>query len=256
MPSFSSLWINCDNQSDMPPTKTPHALRGTIKGSSSQQVVSFTIRASPMPKVILDFILENLEVWKILQHNREVQQGNAPEKDEQLENYGDVVRIPTVTPEHFWDTFSEKCKEAGGEWVNVADKTWAFGPQRAGACLLVDSRSLKPYTSSVSLFSASFSVLNHVDRLQHRLQRTTAGNDSAECDKINRDFDNHIETGFQLATFQGPLCAEPMEGIVYFVEQVDIDRDALGKEIGELAQHYYFHDMLIVLPQSKINNPK
>ncbi len=240
----------------MAPTKTPNAPRGTIKGSSSQQVVSFTIRASPMPKPILEFILENLEVWRVLQHSREVKQGNAPEKDEQVENYGDVVRRPTVTPEHFWDTFAEKCKEAGGEWVNVADKTWAFGPQKAGACLLVDSRSLKPYTSSVSLFSRSFCALNHVGRLWHRLQRTTTENDSAESDKISRDFDNHIETGFQLATFQGPLCAEPVEGMAYFVEQVDIDRDALEKEIGKFAQRYYFDEMLIVLRQSKISCPK
>lgn len=154
--SSSALQSSSDNQSDMAPTKTPNAPRGTIKGTSSQQVVSFTIRASPMPKPILDFILENLEVWKILQHNREIQQGNASEKDEQVENYGDVVRKPTVTPEHFWDIFSEKCKEAGGEWVNVADKTWAFGPQKAGACLLVDSRSPKPYASSVFFYFPLF----------------------------------------------------------------------------------------------------
>lgn len=51
-------------------------------------------------------------------------------------------------------------------------------------------------------------------------------------DRIIRDFDNHIETGFQLATFQGPLCAEPVEGLAYFVEQVEIDRDTLAKEMG------------------------
>jgi ribosome assembly protein 1 len=52
-------------------------------------------------------------------------------------------------------------------------------------------------------------------------------------DKTRHDFDNHIETGFQFATFQGPLCAEPVEGMAYFVEQVDIDEAALEKEIGE-----------------------
>lgn len=47
------------------------------------------------------------------------------------------------------------------------------------------------------------------------------------------DFTSHIETGFQLATFQGPLCAEPVEGIAYFVEDVQVDAGSLEKEIGE-----------------------
>jgi len=53
-----------------------------------------------------------------------------------------------------------------------------------------------------------------------------------ETEKIVRDFDNHVETGFQLATFQGPLCAEPMEGMAYFVEDVEIDYESLSREIG------------------------
>lgn len=46
------------------------------------------------------------------------------------------------------------------------------------------------------------------------------------------DFTGHIETGFQLATFQGPLCAEPVEGVAYFVEEVRVDVESLEKEIG------------------------
>lgn len=46
------------------------------------------------------------------------------------------------------------------------------------------------------------------------------------------DFTGHIETGFQLATFQGPLCAEPVEGVAYFVEDVQVDVEGLEKEIG------------------------
>ena len=48
-----------------------------------------------------------------------------------------------------------------------------------------------------------------------------------------RDFDVHLETGFQLATFQGPLCAEPMEGLAYFVESLDVDREGIEREQGE-----------------------
>lgn len=49
--------------------------------------------------------------------------------------------------------------------------------------------------------------------------------DSAEQkdnDRLLRDFDDSIESGFQIATFQGPLCAEPMVGMAFLVESVDI----------------------------------
>lgn len=47
------------------------------------------------------------------------------------------------------------------------------------------------------------------------------------------DFTGHIETGFQLGTFQGPLCAEPVEGVAYFVEDIHVDAEGLEKETGK-----------------------
>ena len=72
---------------------------------------------------------------------------------------------------------------------------------------------------------------NH--RLKHRLERTKVEGPTAEIDRPIRDFDNHVETGFQLATFQGPLCAEPVVGMAYFVEEVDIDIKSLENETGK-----------------------
>jgi ribosome assembly protein 1 len=69
--------------------------------------------------------------------------------------------------------------------------------------------------------------------LKRRLERIKLDETDNETEKVIRDFDNHIETGFQLATFQGPLCAEPVEGMAFFLESVDIDRESLGKEIGQ-----------------------
>ena len=131
---------------DMALTKTPNARRGTIQSTSSQQVVSFTVRAAPVPTSILEFILDNLATWKSLQHDREIQQGHSVDEEE-VDNYGELIRKPTVSPEQFWDVFAQKCREVGGEWADVADKTWGFGPQKAGGCLLIDARSPKPYAS-------------------------------------------------------------------------------------------------------------
>ena len=70
-------------------------------------------------------------------------------------------------------------------------------------------------------------------RLKRFLERgKTEAEAENETEKIVRDFDNHVETGFQLATFQGPLCAEPVEGMAYFVQDVEIDYESLSREIG------------------------
>jgi ribosome assembly protein 1 len=51
------------------------------------------------------------------------------------------------------------------------------------------------------------------------------------------DLVSNIETGFQFATFQGPLCAEPVEGLAYFVDSIEYDSAQLEGENGELNYH-------------------
>jgi len=69
-----------------------------------------------------------------------------------------------------------------------------------------------------------------INRLKRRLEKNKPVEDA---ENGVSDFDNHVETGFQLATFQGPLCAEPVEGMAYFVENVEINRESLAKEIEQ-----------------------
>jgi ribosome assembly protein 1 len=127
----------------MAPPKTPNAPRGTIHGASSQNIVTFTIRASPLPRVILDFVLQNLTVLKTLQQKGGADDAEAEMDDEDGSNLidGNIVRKPNVKPEQFWDALGDKCREAGGEWADIAECIWAFGPQNAGGCILVDSRN-------------------------------------------------------------------------------------------------------------------
>ena len=68
-------------------------------------------------------------------------------------------------------------------------------------------------------------------RLRKRVDRVKETESSdQQRDQVARDFDGDIETGFQIATLHGPLCAEPMEGMAFFVERVDIDRESIKKE--------------------------
>ncbi|KII86678.1 hypothetical protein PLICRDRAFT_264227 [Plicaturopsis crispa FD-325 SS-3] len=199
---------------DMAAPKTPNAPRGTIRGSDSHNLVTFTIRAVPLPETILQFILDNIITLKKLQQERKG--GREGEVDDEGEEegvnvHGDIMRKPTVKPEQFWAALQDKCKEAGGEWTGLVDRIWAFGPQNAGGSLLVDARNTStPYS------------------LKRRLDRSRT-EDAERSIKVS-DFDGHLETGFQLATFQGPLCAEPVEGLAYYVESLEIDEEGVEKQ--------------------------
>lgn len=155
---------------EMAPPKIANSPRGTIHGSSAQSDISFTIRAVPLPDPILSFIQDNLVlVRRVVRERRRVEQvgqtssGSEP-KEEDLEFtegtnvHGDVLRRPTVRFDEFWTSLEAVCKKCSPEWHFISDKIWAFGPQSAGGCVLIDSRgqqSMKSYvrTSPAFLFS-------------------------------------------------------------------------------------------------------
>lgn len=63
-----------------------------------------------------------------------------------------------------------------------------------------------------------------------------------------RDFDDCFETAFQIATNQGPLCAEPMQGMAFFVESIQLggEGSAADADAGKLLF------MTITKPQSNL----
>ncbi|KAG6336112.1 hypothetical protein ID866_2978 [Astraeus odoratus] len=208
-------------ESDMAPPKTLNAARGTVKGTSYQNLVSFTIRTVPLPDIIHQFILQNLSTLRLLLQERGTTDGQNDGSSPDIQKsgmQGDVVQLPSVRPEQFWDALEEKCKAAGGEWLSAVERIWAFGPHGAGGCVLFDSRKEVVPIS-----------------LKRRLLRGNMGNQSGQENGSagQYDFTGHIETGFQLATFQGPLCAEPMEGLAFFLENMDVDVQGIQNEVAQ-----------------------
>ena len=232
--------------------------RGLVNGSSTHGLVKFSIRSVPLPKHLLEFILDNIPILKRLQRERKNALGSSAEDgDQDIEDdddidrersyggSGETFRRPTVRPEQFWTALEEVCKKAGGDWdKGVVDRIWAFGPLRAGGCLLVDARkNVKTPRSYVHpLASVGCPDIFVPARLRKRLDRTRAverslgGSDVDEDriaeDELGHDFDHHIETGFQLATFQGPLCSEPVEGMAYFLDSLESTLEEAKSETG------------------------
>lgn len=59
-----------------------------------------------------------------------------------------------------------------------------------------------------------------------------AGNEK-DAVRLLRDFDASIETGFQIACNHGPLCGEPVVGMAYILEAVNVNRVEGDEDSGE-----------------------
>ncbi|RXK40834.1 ribosome assembly protein 1 [Tremella mesenterica] len=195
---------------DMSPPKTPGAQRGTIHGSLLNGLVTFTIRAIPLPSSITEFLsLNGTTIGSMIVQHRPHSEDSSDSSDLTTDERTEGSRV--LSSSEFWSTLSTLLDEAGPEWQGASDRIWSFGPKRIGANILLDPPG-KPTTS----------------RLRSRENHTEAVNEDSEVRaemRLLRDFEGSVETGFQMASFAGPLCGEPVVGMAWVVESVEYNRD-------------------------------
>lgn len=120
----------------MHPPKQAGSPRGATKSSSWGGAINFTIRAAPLPASIREFLIDNTSTIFKLRHGKTDQDG----EDIETEELGATTRRPTIRPDQFWSTLEQQFRDAGGEWKELTNKVWSFGPHWAGSCILVDTR--------------------------------------------------------------------------------------------------------------------
>ena len=73
---------------------------------------------------------------------------------------------------------------------------------------------------------------------------TAIANDTSELEsagmaraevRMLREFDESIDSGFQIATFQGPLCAEPVVGMAWIVEEIIVNSEDQGPKMAAVG---------------------
>jgi ribosome assembly protein 1 len=131
---------------DMAPVKNVGRPRGTIIGSLQSGLLTFVIRAIPLPESITSFLLANTTTIKRLHRlGASASSSSTIEDDQDDSNTNSSTSSGTginkslvAKPEEFWIKLEEICKTEGKEWKNVAEEVWAFGPKKIGANLLID----------------------------------------------------------------------------------------------------------------------
>jgi len=220
--------------------KDPSLSRGTVVGVTVSKQVTVRLRVRPLPPTVTEFLSKNSGAIKRLfsikwdeestQSVTEDVSVEGPVVDQDGMEEAEQLEIGhTLSPEEFRRRLQDAFGEAKGQrdvWTDVIEKITAFGPRRTGPNILVD------VTSD-----------GICGRVLHDTEPENAANAPSQA-LTAHSFSDKITYAFQLATAQGPLCSEPVQGIAVFLEDVSLSLasteestpERMGRLTGEVIK--------------------
>ncbi|CAO3698983.1 unnamed protein product [Rhizopus stolonifer] len=206
--------------------------RGKIEIKLSSKHLTLQVQTVPLPSRVTELLQKHTASIKAVVQEKLAKKSTKVE-DVSLENT-EAITTKLLSAEELKklleQEFAEVKKEGGPlaqYWDGIVDQIWAFGPRRIGSNLLVNripGYVRKPFFELDSTKSSEVSG-DHADEV------IKVEEDKNALSLLDVDF--HIHTGFQLSTLTGPLCAEPMTGVCYIVQAVDIHPDDSVNADGE-----------------------
>lgn len=193
--------------------------------STSSKQVTISLRVQPLHSDVTAFLQKNADSIKRLYSDKKKEATKGDGDIEEDEEDGEFIGSKGLDATELRDGLRAALEEGKGKeaWRGIVDKIASFGPRRIGPNLLIDTTKDQ--------------VLSHI---------FAPGNSTALDDNLSAGhFSDKIAYGFQLATNQGPLCSEPVEGVAVFIEDVSITlpegestsaRDKLGRLTGEVIK--------------------
>ncbi|KAM4062161.1 elongation factor tu GTP binding domain-containing protein [Hirsutella rhossiliensis] len=215
---------------EMRPPANKDLGRGAVVGVTSSKQVTITLRVRPLPADVTEFLIKNGDSIKRLYTERRSTEdgGSNGAGEENIVPDTAVTASNTLSVDEFKQQLQQQLETGKGRdvWKSRVNQIAAFGPRRTGPNLLVDATKdgILP-----KVFTANKSF-NDAPRAEETLRA------SHLSDKITY--------AFQLATAQGPLCHEPMQGVAVFIEDVGLSlseddssaHDRLGRLTGEIIK--------------------
>ncbi|OCK80396.1 P-loop containing nucleoside triphosphate hydrolase protein [Lepidopterella palustris CBS 459.81] len=230
---------------EMNPPRDKELPRGTVVGVTSSKQVNVRLRVRPLPAAVTEFLGKNAGAIKKLyserraeEEEKQVSRTNMSTEGGEQDGMEEAEALETghiLSLAEFKEQLKQAFAEAKGEkeiWSDVIEKITAFGPRRVGPNILVDATK---------------------SGICGRVFRESSSEDSESDERAPsnavltpQSLTDKIAYAFQLATAQGPLCAEPVQGIAVFLEDVTIStptdeetsasHDRIGRLTGEVIK--------------------
>ncbi|ORX61992.1 P-loop containing nucleoside triphosphate hydrolase protein [Hesseltinella vesiculosa] len=220
--------------------------RGSMTLSTAQQAITLQVRTVPLPTNVTEYLTSHANSIKAMVEQKLARRNkggkDADDDPATLALTEDASLEVTLSPQAFQqglrDAFAKAQKKGdpfSSLWDDIVDQIWAFGPRRIGANLLVNR--IPGYVRS-SFFdvgkaapvsgegdeSAKLAELDINDEVL-AVEKEQSSDDPNAVSILDLDF--HVHTAFQLTTLYGPLCAEPMSGVCYIVQDVKVNHQAI-----------------------------
>jgi ribosome assembly protein 1 len=218
---------------DMAPPKNKDLQRGEIVAVSASKQLTLRLRVRPLPEELTECVDKHAATIRRLfaeQKRAEEASGDGTDaentttipaeqatndpliaEDVDVDDDSDAAdTADTLSRSEFRDALLASAKDVSepDTWRRAIERITAFGPRRSGPNLLIDSTS------------ASI-CRNFWD--EHALTRARSNTASSGSGSLTpADLADRIAYAFQLATAQGPLCQEPLQGVAVFIEDVQI----------------------------------
>ncbi len=187
---------------------------GVVTVTTANKACLLKIKATPLPVSVVEILLRNSQLLKLL-----LATGNDSQLSKDVKVQLAELKI----------SLEECFSVAEGNWVGVVDNIMAFGPRGVGPNILVNK------------------VIGYArPSLWKRLDDTVG-----VADKVVREYDNSVLSGFQLSTLAGPLCEEPLQGVCYSLldwtpgEGADDEVGGAGGEVNKGGVYGPFSGQLI-----------
>ena len=230
---------------EMNPPRDKELPRGTVVGSVSSKLVTVRLRVRPLPPEITDFLAQKGFKLQEIFSERDLEE-NLPGDDHESSSTATDLGSSSIRElkrlrSGLEKTFDHVNKDRDF-WKGLSRKIISLGPRKIGANILVDStkeRYCKQMYVTSFLFSLSDCQTNEpicsaIDTLlaEKDVDSSPNGHSSHEATS-SKDIADKISYAFQLATAQGPLCQEPMQGVAVVLEEINTHAEADAENIKE-----------------------